>query len=660
MLFSQIAKGQTISLCLSQKDSLVKLADEFYYTDALKSLEHSNKLLALAHQCKNNKVYIAAYQSLGWAYLALSNFPESIKHSEKALVISEKNKDTLEYIASCNLLGNVYLEIPDKDFALRYFLKGIEIAEKANDYENLSNLYNNIAIVYEQLDDIKTALNYYLKAKAFYEQGNNNRDKGLIYLNIGELYFQTEKYDSAFYYLTLSRTFLNTNEDRDFLANLYLALSSEYMRRGNYKIAALYIDSCYTMLGDGSSPTDFIAYYLKKANVYNKTGDFKEAFFALQNAYNLKDSILSKEIINKLRDAQIAAVTERKENEIQQLKQENEIQELKLSENKATQRTYLMGIVLVIALSVFLVIVVFNNSRNNKKLKTRNQIIENQSNDIISKNLQLEQVHKEILDSIHYAKRIQSAILPSHKAIKECLNDFFILYIPKDIVAGDFYWLEKKDDITLIAAADCTGHGVPGAMVSVICNNGLNRSVREHGITEPGKILDKTREIVIQEFEKSDDDVKDGMDISLCALQAYTENNNKTILHWAGANNPLWIIRNNSNKNNQSYIEVVKADKQPIGKHENARPFKTHEIILDKGDIIYIFTDGYQDQFGGENLDNDKTGGKKFKASRLKELLLRINDKSMEAQKNILIETFENWKGDIEQIDDVCIIGIRV
>jgi serine phosphatase RsbU (regulator of sigma subunit) len=223
--------------------------------------------------------------------------------------------------------------------------------------------------------------------------------------------------------------------------------------------------------------------------------------------------------------------------------------------------------------------------------------------------------------------------------VKEYLQESFILYKPKDIVAGDFYWMEHKDGKVLFAAADCTGHGVPGAMVSVVCNNGLNRSVREYGLTSPGEILDKTREIVVQEFEKSEEEVKDGMDIALCSLEG-----NK--LQYAGANNPLWIIRNGE-------IIETKANKQPIGQFDNPEPYTTHGFDLEQGDSLYIFSDGYVDQFGGEK-------GKKFKARAFRELLLSIQDKVMEEQKTIIDATFETWKGALEQIDDVCVIGVKI
>ena len=260
---------------------------------------------------------------------------------------------------------------------------------------------------------------------------------------------------------------------------------------------------------------------------------------------------------------------------------------------------------------------------------------------IIQQKEKMELKNKEITDSINYAKRIQAAILPTNSMLKKHLPDSFVIYKPKDIVAGDFYWLEKKEELIIFAAADCTGHGVPGAMVSVICNNALNRSVREFNLSDPGKILDKTREIVISEFEKSDDEVKDGMDISLCCYHSATME-----LFWAGANNPLWII-------NEKGLSELKADKQPIGKYTDPKPYTTHRIQLKKNELIFIFTDGYQDQFGGAK-------GKKFKASNMKELFLKNKERPMQEQELIVGDTFESWKGTLEQIDDVCVIGIRI
>ncbi|NQV53997.1 MAG: SpoIIE family protein phosphatase [Flavobacteriales bacterium] len=255
----------------------------------------------------------------------------------------------------------------------------------------------------------------------------------------------------------------------------------------------------------------------------------------------------------------------------------------------------------------------------------------------------LEEKNKEITDSITYAKRIQEAILPPLRNVLKALPNSFVLYKPKDIVAGDFYWMESLGDWVVFAAADCTGHGVPGAMVSVVCNNALNRSVREFGLDQPAAILDKTLELVLEQFESSDEEVKDGMDIALCALNTKTRT-----LQYAGAQNPLWIKRISSTE-----LEEIKPDKQPIGKYSDPKPFTNHTLQLEAGDTFYIFSDGYADQFGGPK-------GKKLKYKPFKELLLSINSKAMEEQKQIIDHRFEAWKGDLEQVDDVCVIGVRV
>lgn len=301
--------------------------------------------------------------------------------------------------------------------------------------------------------------------------------------------------------------------------------------------------------------------------------------------------------------------------------------------------------VFILLIIVFTVFRIRTNHLRKRQLALENEI-DLATSEIREQKEEIQEAHKEITDSIAYAKRIQSAILPPTKLVKQYLNESFILYKPKDVVAGDFYWMGHVDDWVYFAAADCTGHGVPGAMVSVICNGGLNRSINEFKLTEPGQILDKTRELVIKEFEKSEEEVKDGMDIALCAIK--TDNDNVIEFKYAGAHNPLWIIRKGAKE-----IEQVRADKQPIGQYESVQAFTTHEVHLDKGDTIYIFSDGYADQFGGEK-------GKKFKAANFKRLLLSIQNESMDTQRDLINKAFEDWRGHLEQVDDVCVIGVRL
>lgn len=305
------------------------------------------------------------------------------------------------------------------------------------------------------------------------------------------------------------------------------------------------------------------------------------------------------------------------------------------------QTLWFIGLLIVTGIALFFVVLKWRTSQLEKRKAELEQTVADRTKDIAEQKAIVEEKNKEIVDSITYAKRIQQAILPPQRLVKSFLRESFILYKPKDIVAGDFYWLEAVDDMVLFAAADCTGHGVPGAMVSVVCHNALNRAVREYGLRAPGEILDKTKEIVVQEFERSDNEVKDGMDIALCALDK-----NSGMLHFSGANNPLWLVQNGE-------MTTIKGNKQPIGKFVNAEAFDTHSFQLNTGDAIYIFSDGYIDQFGGEK-------GKKFKARPFRELLLSIQTKSMAEQRQIIEQTFEDWKGQLEQVDDVCVIGVKV
>jgi serine phosphatase RsbU (regulator of sigma subunit) len=264
--------------------------------------------------------------------------------------------------------------------------------------------------------------------------------------------------------------------------------------------------------------------------------------------------------------------------------------------------------------------------------------------------------------------------LPPTAFIDKYLPNNFILYVPKDIVAGDFYWAENQGDLFFIAAADSTGHGVPGAMVSVVCSNALNRSVKEFKLTEPGKILDKTRELVLETFGKSVSEVKDGMDISLLCVDF-----KQKLLSWSGANNPLWMIKED---NGAPQLIEIKGDKQPIGKTDDPRPFTTHHIPYQENTTFYLFTDGLADQFGlsaetkakaegiinnpessKEEINSAKASlikGKKYKYKPFASLLLENNQLPLEAQKNAIATSFMNWKGDLEQVDDVCVIGIRI
>ncbi len=277
-----------------------------------------------------------------------------------------------------------------------------------------------------------------------------------------------------------------------------------------------------------------------------------------------------------------------------------------------------------------------------------------------------EQRNRDITDSIRYAQRLQAAIQPPDQLFRKVLPDSFVVYIPKDIVAGDFYWLHYlprprgwnvDGDRVLFAVGDCTGHGVPGALVSMVCNDALRRAVQEFACTSPADILNKACKLIIGSFKPDDEEVYDGMDISLCALNTTTLK-----LEWAGAFNPLYIIRENGGpdlhpnlhkEKENSRLEEIKADRRSVGLDGINLPFTNHHIQLQQGDMLYLFSDGYPDQFGGPK-------GKKFRTKQFKELLLRLHRLPVKKQKACLLDAFVHWKGNLEQVDDVCVMGIRI
>jgi transcriptional regulator with GAF, ATPase, and Fis domain len=279
----------------------------------------------------------------------------------------------------------------------------------------------------------------------------------------------------------------------------------------------------------------------------------------------------------------------------------------------------------------------------------------------------IEEKNKDITDSIHYAQRIQNVILPPLGDFNERFFESFVLFKPRDIVSGDFYWIEEVDEKIYFAVVDCTGHGVPGALVSVVGANGLNRCLVEFHLRSPSDILDKLSEIVRETFAKTDSHVKDGMDMALCCIDKSTNT-----LQFAGAHNPLWLIREDTKglpleenvnvlKSAKSKCNLIefKSDKKPIGYTYNKDPFTEIEFQLKKGDMIYLFSDGFADQFGGYEKDILQKGGKKFKTTNFKKLVLSIADKDLSEQQMILDDTFDTWKGSLEQLDDVCVLGIR-
>jgi serine phosphatase RsbU (regulator of sigma subunit) len=492
-------------------------------------------------------------------------------------------------VGSCYAnIGTVYLDEENYDKALEYFLLDLNISIETNDKQKLGNGYVRVGSVYDRKHQYKKAMEYY--------------DKAMVILK--ELDFKTG------------------------MPPCYNRMSEAALGLKDHKNAIRYADSAIALcrkLGELSGVKNGLQ---NLALAYADMGDYKNAYEYHVKFKQVKDSIFNNENSQQLSDLKTQYEVEKKEAE---LKLKAVAQEAVVLEEKKRQQLVMFAGAVILIIVIIFAVVMFNRFRLTKRQK---KIIE------LQKEL-VEEKQKEVVDSITYAKHLQEAILPPIDYWHKQLPESFVLYRPKDIVAGDFYWMERMNDMVFFAAADCTGHGVPGAMVSVVCCNALNRTLLEFKITEPGKILDKTRELVIETFGRSTKEVKDGMDISLCCLNLSTNE-----LFWSGANNPVWRFT-------KGKVEEIDGDKQPIGKYMEEKPFKTHYIKLEKDDVIYVFTDGYADQFGGPN-------GKKFKYKQLREFLTSIHKQPMLRQEEILAEHFNEWKGALSQIDDVLIIGVRV
>jgi serine phosphatase RsbU (regulator of sigma subunit)/tetratricopeptide (TPR) repeat protein len=519
-----------------------------------------------------------------------------------------------------------------------YYQKSLKLRQSLkNDYD-IGYSYSYIGNYYSTKQQYDSALFYHQKALKHRLDTEDTRSIADSYLLIGSTLIKKKKFEEASDYFQKALLKYAQINDKKRLAETYRNYAEVFIAQGNNTDAENFLKQANQLATETGSIDNLILIADELAEIKYSNEEYQAAYDHLRYHTNTFKSTSGE---GKYKDIvkNILAYKNEKEKKIRQLEfdQEQERQEFMV---------YAISTVLILVL--FFLIFVFNRLKLTRK---QSEIIASKKAQVDKAFIELEIKNKEILDSINYAKRIQSAMLPSKEIINSSFKDVCVLYLPKDIVAGDFYWLEHKDDMLLFAAADCTGHGVPGAMVSVVCHNSLNRSVHEYGITDPAKILDKTKELVVNEFAKSNEKMMDGMDIALCTL-----NTNYSLLaaekscqlKFSGAYNPLWVIRKDS-----SVIEEYKGDKQPIGKTEDVKSFTTNEITLQEGDTIYIFSDGYVDQFGGEK-------GKKFKSTNLKTLLLSIQSLTMEEQKLKLHESFTTWSGELEQVDDVCLIGVRI
>jgi serine phosphatase RsbU (regulator of sigma subunit) len=599
---------------LKEAKAIVFNTKGYFYDDKgdiPKAIEFYHESLKIREEIKDLEGMALSYNNIGGIYHFMEDFPLALDYYQKSLDIEIELQDTVGMARSYSNMGIIYHLQGDSEKGIDLMLQGLALKEAIDDKEGLASGYINLGITYKQMGDMSMTIDYYEKGLKLYEEIQSDRGMASTLINLGNLYLDKGDYIKAREYLTQS----------------------------------LEISDKLELLVEVKDASELLS------GIHEQTGDFKQSLKMYKLFVLMRDSIMNEEALKATIELQAKYEYEKKAatDSIQNAEQEK-VHAANLEAEKAvgdklraeSNARKKQNIFLFIGLGL---VGLFGFFMYNRFLVTRKQkdVIEEQRKEVQSAHEQLAAHHEEIQDSIVYAKRIQEAIMPSMEAMKDALKNGFVLYLPKHVVAGDFFWMEPIGDWVYFAAADCTGHGVPGAMVSVVCSNALTKSILEEKITHLGNLLDRTREIVVERLAKSGEEVKDGMDISICALNIKTKK-----LRWAGANNPLWIVREGMTE-----IEEYRPDKQPVGKYAIQEAFTEHEIQLQQGDSIYVFSDGYQDQFGGPK-------GKKFKTSQLKKLILDIQHHPMDGQKKQLLDTLNKWQGRHEQIDDICMIGVKV
>lgn len=656
----------------NEKSEILLNLSEKYRKDRLfqKSNYYAEKGIKLPNINFKNKAILLLITAKN--YYSVSNFNKSI-HFYKLLLREAKINNNDFFKGQCfSGLSKNYWRTGKLNEAAILGIKAIKIFEKINDKENLKAVKINLAIIYLDLKNFKKAdliydsflenkenykdtsflanlyekkgvikfyQSFYPFARKYYKQSfflsksiNDELSAAVETGNIAETYEMEGNYSKA---LKLYKEALITEEKNEYYTGiifLYEATGRTYKKMKQYRKSAQYYKKAMKLIEKTEEFRELPNIYEMLHRLYAKTGDYKKAYEYSLKLSSVKDTLIGKDVQNKINDLNIKYETQKTE-------AENKILKIKqLNQQKENKKQYLIIVtisVLLLFIILFLILLVNSNSKN-KKIKH-----------ILSlKNDQLNEAYSNIKGSIDYAGKIQNAMLKSYLEYLKTFPEFIILYKPAFTLSGDFYWSKKINDTIFVAVADSTGHGIPGALLSITGMSFLNEIVTEDYI-KPGIILNNLRNKIKHRLNQKGNfyEQKDGWDM---ALFSYNYVNNTAF--FSGAFNSLYVI---TEKNDTKIIKKYPADRQPVGVFIKEEPFKSHKLNVKKGNIIWMFTDGFTDQFSEKDH-------KKFSSKRLKELLLKISEKSMSEQKNILNEAFKQWKGNFEQIDDILITGIKI
>lgn len=623
--------------------------DKGLYEESKKLLDQS---IAIRQEIKDEFSLAACYSALGLTYAHLGNYMLGIEYIQKSITIREKNKDKRGLANSYLSLYKIYTDIGEADKAMESEFKSLEICKDINDLQCVSGRFTNLGELYQNKGDYKTALRYHFMALAISKQVNIRNRIADVHENIAENYNYTGHYDDALKHIDSCIAIRRQIGDEEGLVSATLVLSR--INYNQHKMGSV-IEHGTKALEAGSTLN--LPYLLKDAHqvlsdAYEQTRNTEKSLYHYKQYIKLRDSLYNidktKEIVRKELEFNFS-----KKQALQKLETAKKLAETDAESRK--QRMIIifsaLGLVVLSSLLLFAIwqyrlkiksekkLQYLNSDLNlkNYQLLDKSQIIEAQHNTIHQKN-------KEITDSIRYAQKIQTAMMPLKHEFTEYFQESFVIFEPKDIISGDFFWITRRNEKIIFATGDCTGHGVPGGFMSMLGVSLLNEIINEHDLTEPALILSRLRKKVITALRQKglSGEQQDGMDMTICVLdpQALT-------LTYAAANHTLYIVKKGS-------LEEYKGDKQPVGIFGNElKPFKQYTVQLEKGDLVYTFTDGLADQFGGPK-------GKKFKYTQLKELILSVRNEPLTVQESSIYKSFTSWKGQLEQVDDVTIIGIRM
>ncbi len=668
-LFSALQQKQADSVLIDIYNELSWPVYSYNHPDS--AIYYSEKAISLAQKIGDLKRLSIAHRRIGIAYINTGDFSKSIQHQEESLILSEQIGFNEGISKALNNLGVIYLNNELFNKALFYFLKSLKLAEQNGDEPTMASLYNNCGLIYLRTNEFKLSSIFIHKAVQLAIKYQNADQLMDMYVNLAAAYRNQNKLDSAEYCMHEATKLLSAESSRKALYSYHIGLG---LLSSTKNFTGDAIKSFELAKKAATNKTDEITAIINIGEEFLKLKKYKEAGREFKQAFGLSESMkaynnltyLSRELIDiskktgnyteleefiqahlayrdsndkylktqYIRQQQLEFDYERKQvaDSIKFAQREAlKNMELEVAETKLNrEKLFRFALLLLLGSLVLLAVFLYNRFFITRK---QNHIIARQKEIVDLKN-------KEILDSINYAKRLQSAILPPIEKIKQHL-DFGIFYLPKDIIGGDFYFFETRGNKLYLAVCDCTGHGIPGAIMSVVCHQALKKSIHEFGLSSAHDILNKSREIVIEQLHASEQNIKDGMDCSLIVID--TKNNTYS---WAGAYNPLWIWENGN------FIEL-KADKQPVAFYENAKPFKEKKGQLNPETLLCMFSDGYPDQFGGEK-------GKKFKQKQLKECITKNLHKTVEEQLFELQKEFTSWKGNLDQVDDVALAVFRL